>query len=90
MVAHGDGLELLDRRTGRFVRHGHLLAVEHVDERIEEQEETGATGVDHSRILQDGQQIGRARERVASGVTRRTEDGDEIGPGGGRGRRTLG
>ena len=90
VVAHRHRLELLDRRSGRFIGLGHGLAVENVDERIEEEQVPGTTGVDHARILQDREEFGCPGECLTSRVARSPEHGDEVGTAVGGGTGALG
>ena len=57
---------------------------------VEQQQEAGAAGVDHPGVAQDRQQVGRAGQRLASGVAGRPQHVGQVAAGVGRGARRLG
>jgi hypothetical protein len=62
----GHGRELITDRPVDLGRVGQRPAVDDVQGRVEQQEHAGATGVDDAGLLQHGEQVGRAGERIAS------------------------
>ena len=70
---------------------GHRTAVDHREGRVDEQEQARAAGVDHARLGQHGQQLGRAGQRVGPGGASAVEHAHQrvtpLGGGGGTRRR---
>ena len=52
-------------RRGADGRLGDRAAVDHLEERVEQQREAAAAGVDDARLAEHRQQVGRVRDRVA-------------------------
>ena len=78
-----------DRRLRLVLRRlGHRPAVDHLQQGVEEEDEPGAPGVDHPRLLEHGEQLGRAGQGVPGRADGRVEDVDQ-GPARRRRHRTA-
>jgi hypothetical protein len=83
----GQPVEVGRRRVLEVGRLGHGAAVDDVEQRVDEQEEAGAAGVDHAGVLQDRQQFGGAGEAgppTGDGRLEHVEQRPVLGRPGGR------
>ena len=75
-----DSLELGGGGPVTFIGLGQWRAVDDVQRRVEQQEVAGTAGVDHTCVLEDGQQLGRAVERLLAGRAGGTQHLDQRRP----------
>jgi hypothetical protein len=68
---------------------GDRATVGDVEEHVEQQQEAGATGVDHACVLEDREHLGRPLEGIGAPGAGGVQDRDEVGPALGRCHRGL-